>query len=161
MDNDIGYSKNKQKLLKKISQKFIKNKYLFMSLFTMLLFYHIALFDCILPLYEANLVYADNNKHSKRVWLYFIILNSFFALFLISYVRCSFRNPGKYCKEYFDLFSLQRYYEIYNNYYKNLIYTKKSNYQPAPLINANDILNMNFQSQNDKMNNVEYILINI
>jgi hypothetical protein len=85
-----------------------------------------------------------STKENKGI-IYLIIFNVLVFLFLISFFKVACSDPGKYNPEYVNLYSLEKYYQVYNKYYQNLIFSKEKINSPQtqkPL----EFPNMNFKS---------------
>lgn len=165
LDN-IGFLNLKKgnKLMRSIFIKIRKNLYLMSSLLLMISIYYMIIFECLMPMYESQLLIVENkkvpnfknsnqtsqnsqnsiinnsinNQGAKYIFYFHII----FFLFLFSFMRSSAMNPGKYEKEYTEVYSLQKYHELYSKFYLKLIFSKKKSNQ----LNQFEFPTMNFRS---------------
>jgi hypothetical protein len=76
---------------------------------------------------------------------YLFYFHFFFFLFLFSFMRSSAMDPGKYDKEYTEIYSLQKYHELYSKFYLKIIFSKKK---------SNEISSFEFPTMNFRSNDI-------
>lgn len=159
-EDPVEFVKSGTQIYSKVTTKIRKNQFFVLSLLLITLVYYIVTFESIMPMYEAELTnrfdisnkITKNNKglntsFGNRGVMYLYIFNFVVVMFLFSFLRTALMDPGKYSKEYIELYSLTKYHEMYNNYYLNMIFTKRK--KSSEISTNNSILefpNMNLKS---------------
>jgi len=145
-------------LMRHLLNKLNKNIAFIFSMITLMLIYYFIVFECILSIYESEMIKNTLKQNNKRKQIasdslsqilynnkgvfYLIIFHFVFLFYLIGYIKVSLYNPGLYDEEYVKLYSLKKYAIMYSNFVYRILFPPHKN--NSDLKTSNGVGDINF-----------------